>query len=61
MSDFSSNTMGGTGMTGGGTTGSQPAGEKKDWLDKGIEAAGKKLGFNVVSSLEAILVFVGSG
>ena len=32
---------------GSGSTG-QPA-EKQDWLDKGITAAGKKFGFNVVS------------
>ena len=25
-----------------------PTGEKQDWLDKGITAAGKKFGFNVV-------------
>ena len=48
MSDFSSNAMGGTGGMTGTTSGGQPTGEKKDWLDKGIEAAGKKLGFNVV-------------
>ena len=28
----------------------QPTGEKQDWLDKGIEMAGKKAGFNIVSS-----------
>ena len=33
----------------------QAAGEKKDWLDKGITAAGKKLGFNIVSYLTALL------
>ncbi|TCD60932.1 hypothetical protein EIP91_009285 [Steccherinum ochraceum] len=44
----------------GGYEGTQPAqstqgtqqqtGEKQDWLDKGITAAGKKLGFNVSES-----------
>ena len=28
---------------------STSTGEKQDWLDKGITAAGKKFGFNVVS------------
>ena len=53
MSGFTSNDqqlndqsqLGGQSM--GGQT-QQPTGEKQDWLDKGIEAAGKKFGFNVV-------------
>ena len=45
----------------GGTTSGLPTGEKKDWLDKGIEAAGKKLGFNVVSVFDPNSVFVESG
>lgn len=30
------------------TASSQQAGEKQDWLDKGITAVGKKFGYNVV-------------
>ena len=32
-------------------TGMAQTGEKQDWLDKGIEAAGRKFGINVVSTL----------
>ena len=39
----------GTGSFGGMQQGGQ-SGEKQDWLDKGIEMAGKKAGFNIVSS-----------
>ncbi|KAH9941262.1 uncharacterized protein BXZ73DRAFT_98480 [Epithele typhae] len=39
------NNSAGMGTTSGG--GMQQTGEKKDWLDKGIAAAGKKLGVNV--------------
>ncbi len=57
--DSMTNSSNDTGMGGGaGAHGSGVAGgyegsgqtqEKKDWLDKGIEFAGKKAGFNVVS------------
>ena len=35
----------------GGYTGSGQTQEKQDWLDKGIEFAGKKAGMNVVSGV----------
>lgn len=57
---------GGAGAHGSGVAGgyssnadqSQGTGEKKDWLDKGIEWAGKKAGVNVVRHTTA---FAGSG
>ncbi|KAJ8475358.1 hypothetical protein ONZ51_g6596 [Trametes cubensis] len=51
----SSDMGGGQGAMGSGVAGgysgnqsqSQPSGEKRDWLDKGIEAIGKKVGVNI--------------
>lgn len=37
----------GSGVAGGYEGNQQQSGEKKDWLDKGIEFAGKKAGVNV--------------
>jgi len=37
----------GSGVAGGYGGSQQQSGEKQDWLDKGIEAAGQKAGFNV--------------
>ncbi|KAL1939356.1 hypothetical protein VTO73DRAFT_10159 [Trametes versicolor] len=42
MSDFGNNQQGGNNVQGG-----QQGGEKADWLDKGIEAAGDKAGVNI--------------
>lgn len=39
----------GSGVAGGYEGGQQQPAEKQDWLDKGIEMAGKKTGFNIVS------------
>ncbi|EIW56041.1 uncharacterized protein TRAVEDRAFT_50531 [Trametes versicolor FP-101664 SS1] len=41
MSDFGNNQQGGN------VQGGQQGGEKADWLDKGIEAAGDKAGVNI--------------
>lgn len=42
MSDFGNN------QGGNNAQGAQQGGEKADWLDKGIEAAGDKAGVNIV-------------
>lgn len=34
------------------------SGEKQDWLDKGITAAGKKFGYNIVSSVRKYVRWV---
>lgn len=55
MSDFGNNQQGGN------VQGGQQGGEKADWLDKGIEAAGDKAGVNIVrvSSDRAVLAWIG--
>ncbi|KAI0353333.1 hypothetical protein OH77DRAFT_1458393 [Trametes cingulata] len=55
QSSQSNNMGGGQGAMGSGVAGgysgqsgqTQPTGEKQDWLDKGLEAVGKKAGVNV--------------